>query len=133
LRHIDIKGPNVLVDPDGTCKVSDFGSAKSLSENGIHSFKGTPYWMAPEIVRGENYGRFADIWSLGCTVLEMALGRPPYSEEFKNPVISLLTISQLLCFTLVRQENLLPTQKIFPQSFAISSTNASSRFSCLFD
>lgn len=49
-------------------------------QEGNEKFLGTPNWIAPEILRGEGYTRFADIWSVGCTVIEMLTGRPPWSE-----------------------------------------------------
>jgi serine/threonine protein kinase len=76
--HRDIKGANILVDRDGICKLSDFGGAKIVQEDidiKKHSFKGTPNWMAPETVKKLEYTRFSDIWSLGCTIIEMATGK----------------------------------------------------------
>lgn len=81
--HRDIKGANMLVDQDGTVKLADFGMAKHIKEQGVPlSFKGSPYWMAPEVIMQKNTGyEFAvDIWSLGCTVIEMVTGKPPWSE-----------------------------------------------------
>lgn len=75
--HRDIKGANILVDRDGVCKLSDFGGAKMLVEEvnlQKNSFRGTPNWMAPETVKYLEYTRFSDIWSVGCTVIEMATG-----------------------------------------------------------
>ncbi|XP_074327509.1 mitogen-activated protein kinase kinase kinase YODA-like [Apium graveolens] len=81
--HRDVKGANLLVDPDGRVKLADFGMAKHVSgQSGPLSFKGSPYWMAPEIiVKNTDGGNLAvDIWSLGCTVLEMATTKPPWSQ-----------------------------------------------------
>lgn len=80
--HRDIKCANILVDVSGSVKLADFGLAKATKLNDIKSCKGTPYWMAPEVVNRKNhgYGLAADIWSLGCTVLEMLTGRIPYSH-----------------------------------------------------
>ncbi|KAH7423806.1 hypothetical protein KP509_12G074600 [Ceratopteris richardii] len=81
--HRDIKGANILVDRDGTVKLADFGIAKHIKKQGSPlSLKGSPYWMAPEAIMQKNTGHeFAiDIWSLGCTVIEMFTGKPPYSE-----------------------------------------------------
>ncbi|XP_071736889.1 mitogen-activated protein kinase kinase kinase 1-like [Rutidosis leptorrhynchoides] len=81
--HRDIKCANILVDVSGSVKLADFGLAKATKLNDIKSCKGTPYWMAPEVVnnrKNKGYGRAADIWSLGCTVLEMLTGRVPYSH-----------------------------------------------------
>jgi serine/threonine protein kinase len=80
--HRDIKGANVLITNDGVCKLADFGCAKRLirvdDRSQIFSLKGTTNWMAPEVMRQDAYGRFADIWSFGCLMVEMATGKPPW-------------------------------------------------------
>ncbi|CAD8122673.1 unnamed protein product [Paramecium sonneborni] len=84
--HRDIKGANILVDSTGICKLADFGSSKRLSfaKEECKTFTGTPNWMAPEVINGKGHGRFADIWSLGCTIIEMLTGKPPWCDETKN-------------------------------------------------
>ena len=59
---------------------------------GDRSLKGTPYWMAPEVVKQTGHGRQADIWSVGCTIIEMATGKPPFSQ-FKTHVAVLFHIA----------------------------------------
>ncbi|KAI3458128.1 hypothetical protein Pfo_014791 [Paulownia fortunei] len=80
--HRDIKGANILVDPNGRVKLADFGMAKHITGQSCPlSFKGSPYWMAPEVIRNSNGCSLAvDIWSLGCTVLEMSTSKPPWSQ-----------------------------------------------------
>ncbi|GER27460.1 mitogen-activated protein kinase kinase kinase [Striga asiatica] len=78
--HRDIKCANILVDTNGLVKLADFGLAKATKLNDVKSCKGTALWMAPEVVRSLGYGLPADIWSLGCSVLEMLTRRFPYSH-----------------------------------------------------
>ncbi|XP_030963768.1 mitogen-activated protein kinase kinase kinase 1-like, partial [Quercus lobata] len=80
--HMDIKCSNILVDASGSVKLADFGLAKVTKLNDIKSCIGNPFWMAPEVVNLKNrfYGLAADIWSLGCTVLEMSTRQHPYSH-----------------------------------------------------
>eukprot|EP00887_Chlorella_sp_A99_P006974 scaffold2.g6974.t1 len=86
IMHRDIKGANILVDKNGRVKLADFGASKKLEEmvtletGGSKSVKGTPYWMAPEVIQQTGHGREADIWSVACTVIEMATGKPPWSN-----------------------------------------------------
>lgn len=90
--HRDIKGANVLVDNNGVCKLADFGSSKKLNEflqkEDFRTLIGTVNWMAPEVILMTGHGRFneikiirfADIWSIGCTIIEMATAKPPWME-----------------------------------------------------
>ncbi|KAL5560767.1 hypothetical protein UlMin_036978 [Ulmus minor] len=75
IMHRDIKGANILVDAKGCIKLADFG-AKST--------RGTPYWMAPEVILQTGHTFSADIWSVGCTVIEMAIGKPPWSQQYQE-------------------------------------------------
>eukprot|EP00889_Picochlorum_renovo_P005362 jgi/Picre1/32392/NNA_007738.t1 len=85
IMHRDIKGANILVENTGLVKLADFGASKKIEDlvtigSGANSVKGTPYWMAPEVITQTGHGRKADIWSVACTVIEMATGKPPWSQ-----------------------------------------------------
>lgn len=87
ILHRDLKADNILLDLDGTCKISDFGISKKTDDiygnDATNSMQGSVFWMAPEVVRsqGQGYSAKVDIWSLGCVVLEMFAGRRPWSKE----------------------------------------------------
>ena len=79
-----MKCANVLTNNDAMIKISDFGAAKQLSKNveeakadgytDCKSVKGSPFWVAPEVIRHEGHSYPADIWSLGCLAIEMLTG-----------------------------------------------------------
>ncbi|KAK3394760.1 putative OS4 protein [Podospora didyma] len=94
IAHRDIKPENILLDHNGIIKYVDFGAAKLIARQGRtlvqdlssskpnKSMTGTPMYMSPEVIKGENPGHFGsvDIWSLGCVILEMASGRRPWAN-----------------------------------------------------
>ncbi|XVF20317.1 hypothetical protein REPUB_Repub11eG0188100 [Reevesia pubescens] len=91
--HCDVKGRNVLVGPDFTSvKLADFGSASEIRKESagercmsLITPRGSPLWMAPEVIRGEYQGPESDVWSLGCTVIEMVTGKPAWEDQgFKS-------------------------------------------------
>jgi serine/threonine protein kinase len=88
--HRDIKGANILVDNGGCIKLADFGASKKVVKLGTisepKSMKGTPYWMAPEVIRQTGHNWQADMSSVGCTVIEMATGKRPWSQQFQEVV-----------------------------------------------
>ncbi|KAI7827364.1 kinase-like domain-containing protein [Kickxella alabastrina] len=85
--HRDIKGGNVLIDQDGSVKISDFGISKRVDEvvasskkDRRASLQGSVFWMAPEVVKDTKYTIKGDVWSLGCLVIEMITGAHPFPE-----------------------------------------------------
>ena len=109
IAHRDIKGQNLLLDDDNVVKVADFGSAKRIVKRNItpsgggavglgsspaaNQMQGSPLWMAPEVIkqkvdRDVQAWKRADVWSVGCTVIEMATGRPPWNF-FSNPTAAM--------------------------------------------
>ncbi|KAF2018076.1 hypothetical protein BU24DRAFT_164640 [Aaosphaeria arxii CBS 175.79] len=78
--HRDIKGANILTTKEGLVKLADFGVATKASGLDQASVVGTPYWMAPEVIELSGAATSSDIWSLGCTVIELIEGKPPYHK-----------------------------------------------------
>ncbi|KAF4740421.1 Mitogen-activated protein kinase kinase kinase 2 [Perkinsus olseni] len=100
--HRDLKCANVLLSLDGTVKVSDFGCSKRVKtlessmggENTIltHTITGSVPWMAPEVVGSAGHGRKADVWAVGCMVVEMLTAQPPWGK-LDNIMAAVMRIS----------------------------------------
>ncbi|KAH8832988.1 Pkinase-domain-containing protein [Flagelloscypha sp. PMI_526] len=80
--HCDLKAANILTTKNGNVKLSDFGVSLNLRamEREIKDVAGTPNWMAPEVIELKGASTKSDIWSLGCTVIELLTGKPPYAD-----------------------------------------------------
>ncbi|KAG8716348.1 hypothetical protein FRC09_015862 [Ceratobasidium sp. 395] len=94
--HRDIKGANILTNKDGTVKLADFGVATTpagaLNDAAV---VGSPYWMAPEVIEQSGATTASDVWSVGCVVIELLEGHPPY--HFLDPMPALFRIVQDDC------------------------------------
>ena len=91
--HRDIKGANILTTKNGLVKLADFGVAlDSKNSDGEEGVVGTPYWMAPEIIEMAGPTSKCDIWSVGCVIIELITGEPPYYHL--APLAALFHIAQ---------------------------------------
>ncbi|KAL8144670.1 mitogen-activated protein kinase kinase kinase 18-like [Apium graveolens] len=93
VAHCDIKGTNILICDTGA-KIADLGCAKRVdSESDLTArIGGTPMFMAPEVACGEEQSFAADIWALGCTIIEMATGESPW-PNISDPMSILYQIA----------------------------------------
>jgi len=91
--HRDLKAANILLNGKGDVKLADFGVAAVMDESDKHfTVVGSPYWMAPEIIQATGHSVQSDIWSLGCTVIELLTGEPPHFGL--NPMTAMFKIVQ---------------------------------------
>lgn len=95
--HRDIKGANLLIDSTGQrLRIADFGAAARLASKGTGAGEfqgqllGTIAFMAPEVLRGQQYGRSCDVWSVGCVIIEMSCAKPPWNAEKHSNHLALI-------------------------------------------
>ena len=119
--HRDIKCGNVLVDESGTAKLADFGASHRLGKDGtltqdmkLATMRGTPFFMAPEVLKQDKFGRRSDVWSVGGVVLQMATTHPPWKlSNFKSPMALLYHVASTQEAPLVGPYNLSPKLERF--------------------
>jgi serine/threonine protein kinase len=115
--HRDIKGGNILVDDVGHVKLADFGASQKMAMGETQAtteIKGTPYFMAPEVLSDSRYGRRGDVWAMGCTIIQMLTGEPPWKELKLQSIIQLhVHLSQFQGIPPVHNVELPPALRAF--------------------
>eukprot|EP01062_Namystynia_karyoxenos_P083077 TRINITY_DN9484_c0_g1_i1.p1 TRINITY_DN9484_c0_g1~~TRINITY_DN9484_c0_g1_i1.p1 ORF type:complete len:629 (+),score=162.14 TRINITY_DN9484_c0_g1_i1:104-1990(+) len=92
VAHLDIKNDNALLGVTGEVKLADFGASEKLEEIATGNVVGTPYFMAPEVVKGAGASSASDIWSLGISAIELLTGRPPH-WDIRDPYAVMFRIA----------------------------------------
>lgn len=143
ILHRDIKPANVFLDLNGNVKLGDFGLSRILNENEnfAETLVGTPYYMSPELIKGNKYNRKSDIWSLGCLIYELCALVPPFngnrfeqlSKNITNgqfnriPSIYSCDLQQIITFMLSVDHEYRPTiEVILHHPTVVSNQQASS-------
>ena len=91
--HRDLKPENILIDSENRVKIIDFGTAKKIkAEGGIQGMRGTPYYMAPEVVEKLNYNEKCDVWSIGIIMYVLLTGFPPFNGKDDEEIFKKIRI-----------------------------------------
>eukprot|EP01025_Chloroclados_australasicus_P050496 TRINITY_DN580_c1_g1_i2.p1 TRINITY_DN580_c1_g1~~TRINITY_DN580_c1_g1_i2.p1 ORF type:complete len:773 (-),score=49.23 TRINITY_DN580_c1_g1_i2:287-2605(-) len=124
--HRDIKGSNIIwSEKDDTVKLADFGAAKQLAqylsyESSLGNLHGTPQYMSPEALRGEKVSYAADIWGVGCVIIEMFTGKSPWNRTFTNKFIAVNVLAQKQCGPPIPEECSQDAKNFLGQCFRIN-------------
>ena len=97
----DIKPENIIISQNGYIKLVDFGTAKEIQQDTTNTIIGTPHYMAPEVILGENYSFRVDYWSIAVCLFEFICGGVPFGETSEDPTeIYLSIINNTISFPL---------------------------------
>lgn len=115
IMHRDIKPSNVLVNSKGNIKLCDFGVSSELEGSVADTFVGTGTYMAPERIQGAQYTVKSDVWSVGLTIHELAIGKFPFHSDHDDEPGGPQGILDLLQQIVHEPAPKLPPSDAFPQ------------------
>jgi len=114
IMHRDIKPSNILVNSRGYIKLCDFGVSSELEGSVAETFVGTGTYMAPERIQGAQYTVKSDVWSVGLTLMELAIGKFPFHNDNADEPGGPQGILDLLQQIVLEPAPKLPKSEAFP-------------------